>query len=45
VKGAAPGTALEELGSRALEVTVGQPPAPLGFELLAFALERNPAGR
>jgi hypothetical protein len=45
VKGAAPGTALEELGARAVEVTVGRPPATLGFELLAFALERAPARR
>jgi hypothetical protein len=41
VKGAAPGTALEELGPRAIALTVGQPPAVLGFELESFALERG----
>jgi Interleukin-like EMT inducer/6-pyruvoyl-tetrahydropterin synthase related domain len=44
VKGAAPGTALEELGPRALVLTVGQPPATIGFEIQSFALERA-AGR
>ena len=43
VKGAAPGTALEDLGPRALTLTVGQPPAIVGFELQSFALQR--AGR
>ena len=43
-KGAAPGTALEELGPRAIELTVGQPPPIIGFEVLSFALERA-AGR
>lgn len=40
VKGAAPGSALEELGPRALTLTVGRPPPILGFELQSFALER-----
>jgi hypothetical protein len=44
VKGAAPGSALEELGPRALTLTVGRPPPILGFELRSFALERV-AGR
>ncbi len=44
VKGAAPGSALEELGPRTLTLTVGRPPPILGFELRAFALERV-AGR
>jgi hypothetical protein len=44
VKGAAPGTALEELGPRALTLTVGRPPQIRGFELQSFALERV-AGR
>jgi hypothetical protein len=43
VKGAAPGTALEALGPRALTLTVGRPPEVLGFELASFALE--PAAR
>jgi hypothetical protein len=41
VKGAAPGTALEELGPRAVTLTVGQPPAISGFELESFALRRG----
>jgi hypothetical protein len=45
VKGAAPGAAIEELGPRALGVTVGQPLATVGFELRTFALERAPAAR
>ena len=45
VKGAAPGSALEELGQRALTLTVGRPPPILGFELQSFALERRPALR
>jgi hypothetical protein len=40
VKGAAPGTALEELGPRALTLTVGRLPQIFGFELQSFALER-----
>jgi Interleukin-like EMT inducer len=40
VKGAAPGTALEEMGPRALTLTVGRPPSAVGFELQSFALER-----
>jgi Interleukin-like EMT inducer len=44
VKGAAPGTALEELGPRPLVLTIGQTPSTVGFELQAFALERA-AGR
>ena len=40
VKGAAPGTALEEMGPRALTLTVGRPPSVVGFELQSFALER-----
>lgn len=38
VKGAPPGTALEALGPRALELSVGQREARAGFELTAFAL-------
>jgi hypothetical protein len=44
VKGAAPGTAAEETGPRALALTVGRPPSTVGFELQSFALERD-AGR
>ena len=44
VKGAAPGTAREELGARALALVLGEPPPILGFELQSFALERV-AGR
>jgi len=40
VKGAAPGTALEELGPRTIVLTAGQPLEVLGFELQSFALER-----
>jgi hypothetical protein len=40
MKGAEPGTALEELGPRALVLSLGQPPSPVGFELQSFALER-----
>jgi Interleukin-like EMT inducer len=39
VKGAVPGAAVEALGPRAIEVRVGDPDAPRGFELLAFVLE------
>ena len=45
VKGAAPGAALEAMGPRALALTVGRPPAAVGFELQSFALERAPAPR
>jgi hypothetical protein len=44
VKGAAPGTALEELGPRAIVLTAGNPLPVFGFELQSFALERA-AGR
>jgi hypothetical protein len=39
IKGAAPGTALEELGPLALVLTVGHPLPVIGFELDSFALE------
>ena len=38
VKGAPPGTAVEEVGARLLEVTLGEPPEKLGIELGEFAL-------
>jgi hypothetical protein len=44
VKGAAPGTALEALGPRPIELVVGRVEGELGFELAAFALEAAPAG-
>jgi hypothetical protein len=43
VKGAPPGSALEALGPRSVEIRVGQPAAPFGLELIEFALE--PAAR
>jgi hypothetical protein len=43
VKGAPPGTALEALGDRPLELVVGRPERELGFALSAFALE-SPEG-
>jgi hypothetical protein len=43
VKGAPPGTALEALGPRALELGVGQREARAGFDLTAFALLEAPA--
>jgi hypothetical protein len=42
VKGAAPGTAVEEMGPRALTLTVGRLPSTVGFELQSFSLERDP---
>ena len=45
VKGAAPGTAVEEMGPRLLGVTVGRPASIIGFELQSFALERAAAPR
>jgi hypothetical protein len=39
VKGAPPGSALEALGPRAVEVRVGEPDAGFGIELTEFALE------
>lgn len=38
VKGAAPGTAMEEVGARLLTMTLGEPPERLGIELKAFTL-------
>jgi len=38
VKGAAPGTAIEEVGARPLTVTLGEAPERLGIELREFAL-------
>jgi interleukin-like EMT inducer protein len=44
VKGAAPGTALEALGTRALALGVGRPPeSAVGVELESFVLERVPS--
>jgi len=45
VKGAAPATAVEALGNRPLEVTIGRPGSPFGFELAGFALEAPEARR
>ena len=39
VKGAPPGTALEALGPRLVEVRVGEPDAAFGFELVEFQLD------
>jgi hypothetical protein len=39
VKGAAPGSAVEALGPRPVELMVGQPQAGLGLELTEFRLE------
>jgi hypothetical protein len=39
VKGASPGSAVEALGPRPVEVRVGQPDAGFGLELTEFALE------
>ena len=45
MKGAPPGSALEALGPRAVEVRVGEPGAAFGLELVEFRLEarRPPA--
>jgi hypothetical protein len=45
VKGAPPGSALEALGPRPLELTVGRPQAGLGLELTEFGLAREEAHR
>ena len=45
VRGAAPGSALEVMGPRALALIVGRPPATVGFELRSFALERATSRR
>jgi hypothetical protein len=42
VVGAPPGSAIEALGSRPVEVTVGVPPGDAGFELAAFELGKAP---
>ena len=39
VKGALPGSAIEALGPRLLELRVGEPDAGFGLELTEFALE------
>ena len=39
VKGAPPGSALQALGPRPVEVRVGEPGAVFGLELVAFQLE------
>ena len=39
VKGAPPGSALEALGPRAVEIRVGEPDAGFGLELREFSLE------
>jgi Interleukin-like EMT inducer len=45
VKGAPPGSALEGLGPRLVEIRVGEPEAGFGFELTGFGLESAaPAG-
>lgn len=44
VKGTPPGSAVEVLGPRAVEVTVGRPDASVGMELTAFELEPGPSG-
>jgi hypothetical protein len=45
VKGARPGTALEALGPRPVEVRVGEPEAGFGLELTEFQLEAVPPAR
>jgi hypothetical protein len=44
VKGAPPGSALEALGPRPLELVLGRPPSGLGLELTEFGLTAGPAG-
>ena len=45
VKGAPPGSAVEALGPRAVEIRVGAPAAGFGIELVEFALEPPAAAR
>jgi hypothetical protein len=45
VKGAPPGSALEAMGPRAVEVRVGEPGAAFGLELVEFRLEAAPPAR
>jgi hypothetical protein len=45
VKGAPPGSALEAMGPRAVEVRVGEPGAAFGLELAEFRLEAAPPAR
>jgi hypothetical protein len=45
VKGVPPGSAMEALGPRAVEVRVGEPNAGFGFELTEFALDEAAAPR